>query len=139
MSVTSEIPEPAGTRRLVVFYVILAVITAAGVILVINQGKDEKAQPRIAGGYDAAAPTPCLGKTPSPTGAPLPPTAPAQPAVAGPSFDVKQSGQFVNLSNVQNTLGGKLRLHKTKGPNGGHPPTGPANWGNGKDATFPGH
>ena len=69
---TSEIPEPAGMRRLIVFYVILAVITAAGVIFVIGKGKDEKAQPRIAGGYDAAAPNPCLGKTPPPTGAPLP-------------------------------------------------------------------
>jgi K+:H+ antiporter len=139
MSVTSEIPEPAGKRRLIVFYVILAVITAAGVIFVINQGKDEKAQPRISGGYDAAAPTPCLGKTPPPTGAPLPPTAPAQPAVAGPSFDVKQSGQFVNLSNVQNTLGGKLRLHKTKGPTGGHLLTGTVNCVNGKDAKFRGY
>jgi Kef-type K+ transport system membrane component KefB len=139
MSVTSEIPEPAGKRRLVIFYVILAVITAAGVIYVINQGKDEKSQPRIAGGYDAAAPTPCLGKTPPPTGAPLPATAPGQPAVAGPSFDVKQSGQFVNLSNVQNTLGGKLRLHTTTGPGGGHLLTGTVNCVNGKDAKFRGY
>lgn len=139
MSVTSEIPEPASQRRLIVFYIILAVITAAGVILVINEGKDEKSQPLIAGGYDAAAPNPCLGKTPAPTGAPLPPTAPAQPAVAGPSFDVKQSGQFVNLSNVQNTLGGKLRLHTTKGPNGGHLLTGTVNCVNGKHAKFRGY
>jgi Kef-type K+ transport system membrane component KefB len=139
MHVTGEVSEPAGKRRLVIFYVILAVITAAGVIYVIGQGKDEKSQPRIAGGYDAAAPTPCLGKTPPPTGAPLPATAPGQPAVAGPSFDVKQSGQFVNLSNVQNTLGGKLRLHTQKGPNGGHLLTGTVNCVNGKDAKFRGY
>ena len=126
-------------RRLIVFYVILAVITTAGVIYVIGKGTDEKAQPRIAGGYDAAAPTPCLGKTPPPTGAPLPATAPGQPAAAGPSFDVKQSGQFVNFSNVQNTLGGKLRLHTTKGPNGGHLLTGTVNCVNGKDAKFRGY
>src|SRR6476661_3809938 len=139
MSVTSEIPEPAGKSRLIVFYVILAVITAAGVIYVIGQGKDEKAQPRIAGGYDAAAPTPCLGKTPPPTGAPLPATAPTQPALAGPSFDVKQSGQFVNFSNVQGSLGGKLRLHKAKGPGGGHLLTGTVSCVNGKDAKFRGY
>src|SRR2546423_14645022 len=124
MNVTGRDREPASPRRLLIFYVILAVITAAGVILVINQGKDEKAQPRIAGGYDAAAPTPCLGKTPPPTGAPLPPTAPAQPAEARPSFDGKQSGQFVKHPNAQNTLCGKHRLQKTKGPNAGAPPTG---------------
>ena len=102
---------PARTGRLAVFYVVLAVIVAAVVIVVIDEGKDEKAQPSIAGGYDTAGPNACLGKAAPPTGAPLPATAPTQPAPAGPAFDVKQSGQFVNLSNIQGTLGGKLRLH----------------------------
>ena len=45
----------------------------------------------------------------------------------------------MNFSNIQNTLGGKLRLHTTKGPNGGHLLTGTVNCVNGKDAEFRGH
>src|SRR5436305_1997413 len=98
-----------------IYYVVLAVITAVVAIVVLSAGKDEKAQPSIAGGYDATGPAACLGAPPPPpTGAPLPPTAPAQPAVLGPSFDVKQSGEFVNFSNTQGTLGGKLRLKNGK-------------------------
>jgi Kef-type K+ transport system membrane component KefB len=129
---------PARTGRLAVFYVILAVITAVGVIVVINQGKDEKAQPSIAGGYDTTGPNACLGKAAPPTGAPLPPTAPAQPTPAGPAFDVKQSGQFVNFSNIQRTLGGKLRLHTESGPSG-HLLTGTVDCVNGKELSFRGH
>src|SRR3954451_9726009 len=96
-----------------IYYAVLALLTAAVAAIVISAGHDEKAQPSIAGGYDAATPVACLGAPPpKPTGAPLPPTAPGQPAVNGPSFDVKQSGEFVNFTNSQNTLGGKLRLGK---------------------------
>jgi Kef-type K+ transport system membrane component KefB len=97
--------------RLTIFYAFLAVVTAAVAIIVISAGKDEKAQPSIAGGYDAAAPNACLGAPlPPSSGPPLPPTAPAQPKPGGPSFDVKQSGQFVNFTNAQGNLGGKLRF-----------------------------
>jgi K+:H+ antiporter len=44
-------------------------------------------------------------------GVPLPATAPTQVAAAGPSFNLLQSGQFVNFTNNQNTLGGQLRLN----------------------------
>src|SRR5437660_422823 len=64
-------------RRLVVFYVILAAITVGVVIFVVNQGKDEKAQPAIAGVYQSAALNSCIGPAPKPVGgAPLPPSAP---------------------------------------------------------------
>src|SRR6476660_6763677 len=98
-----------------IYYAVLALLTAAVAAIVISAGHDEKAQPSIAGGYDATGPVACLGAPPpKPAGAPLPITAPTQPAVLGPSFDVKQSGQFVNLSNTQGTLGGKLRLKNGK-------------------------
>ena len=113
MSVPEETSAPPASKtRMTIYYTILAAITAIVAIVVVSAGHDEKAQKPIAGGYDATAPNACLGATPpKPTGAPLPATAPAQPAVGGPSFDVKQSGQFVNFSNPQYTLGGKLRLH----------------------------
>ncbi|HEU0317805.1 MAG TPA: cation:proton antiporter, partial [Solirubrobacteraceae bacterium] len=113
------------TGRLAVFYAVLALVTAAVTIYVIDRGTGETAQPSIAGGYDLSAPNPCFGKTPvAPAGAPLPPSAPAQPVAAGPQFDVQQSGQFVNLSNIQKTLGGKLRLQPQKLAGGGHRLTG---------------
>jgi Kef-type K+ transport system membrane component KefB len=110
-----QLEAPASKRRMTIYYVVLAVITAVVAIVVISAGKDEKAQSSIAGGYDATGPAACLGAPPpKPTGAPLPATAPAQPAVIGPSFDVKQSGEFVNFTNSQNTLSGQLRLHDGK-------------------------
>jgi Kef-type K+ transport system membrane component KefB/nucleotide-binding universal stress UspA family protein len=118
------------TGRLVGFYLILAAVTVAVVILVVDTGSNYKAAPAIAGGYDASAPNPCLGKTPVPLGgAPLPPTAPAQSAAAGPSFNVQQSGQFVNLTNNQGTLTGHLRLHA-----GSHRLTGTVNCVSGKNS-----
>ena len=108
----SETPRGRFAGRLIAFYVILAAITVAVVVIVVDQGRTEKAQPIIAGGYDALAPNPCIGAVPPPaTGAPLPPTAPAQLPPSGPSFIVQQSGQFVNLTNNLRTLGGQLRLH----------------------------
>ena len=76
-------------RRLVVFYVILAAITVGVVIYVVNKGKDEKAQPAIAGVYQSAALNACIGPAPKPVGgAPLPPTAPTQ--VPGPRADLQR-------------------------------------------------
>jgi len=106
--------------RMIAFYVILAAITAAVVIVVVGKGHNEKAQPLIAGGYDASAPNACLGAVPPPQGPPLPATAPAQAVQTGPSFNLTQSGQFVNAANNANTLGGQLRLHPQTLPGGAH-------------------
>src|SRR3954467_4131970 len=105
-----------------IYYAVLALLTAAVAAIVISAGHDEKAQPSIAGGYDARAPVPCLG--------PLPPGI-GSAAARGPSFDVKQSGEFVNFTNTQSTLGAKLRLKDGK-------LTGDVSCVNGKTAKFTG-
>ena len=123
-----DMPRGRLVTRLITFYVILAVIGVAVVVLVISKGGNEKAQPAIAGGYAAAAANPCIGPVPKPApGIPLPATAPAQAAATGPSFNVLQSGQFVNFTNNQNTLGGTARLQKQTLPGGGHRLTGTIN------------
>ncbi len=110
-------------QRLITFYAILAVIGVAVVIFVVDKGGSEKAQPAIAGGYTASTASPCIGPVPKPVGGtPLPATAPAQAAATGPSFNVLQSGQFVNFTNNQGTLGGKLRLSETDTPRQSAPP-----------------
>jgi len=112
-------------RRLVAFYVILAAITVAVVIVVFDQGTGEKALPSIAGGYVASAPSACLGPAPAPVGgAPLPSTAPTQLPPPGPAFSVNQSGQFVNLTNSHRTLGGQLRMQYHALAAGNHRLTG---------------
>jgi Kef-type K+ transport system membrane component KefB len=112
-------------RRLGIFYAIIAVVGVAVVIFVVSKGGDEKAQPAIAGGYTMAAASPCIGPVPKPAGGiPLPATAPTQVAASGPSFNVLQSGQFVNFTNNQNTLGGQLRLNEQTLPNNAHRLTG---------------
>jgi Kef-type K+ transport system membrane component KefB len=127
------------TLRLTPFYVLLAAAVTAVAIVVVNKGEDEKAQPSIAGGYDLAAPNSCLGAPPPPAkGRPLPSTAPPQPLVGGPSFDVKQSGQFVNLSNVQDTLGAKLRLKEDPRPDGSRTLSGDVDCVDGKTLHFQG-
>jgi Kef-type K+ transport system membrane component KefB len=111
--------RPASRAKMTIFYALLALVTAAVAAFAIAAGSDKEGQPSIAGGYDVAAPNACLGEPPPPpSGKPLPETAPAQAQVAGPSFDVKQSGEFVNISNVQGTLGGKLRLEGGEGDEG---------------------
>ncbi|MGB0094064.1 MAG: cation:proton antiporter [Solirubrobacteraceae bacterium] len=110
--------------RLIAFYVLLVAVTAAVVIVVLDKGRTEKPQPIIAGGYNARTPNACLGAVPAPVGAPLPPTAPAQPKQVGPSFNLQQSGQFVNVANNQDTLGGQLRLHPGTAAGGGRRLTG---------------
>jgi Kef-type K+ transport system membrane component KefB len=129
----------ASKRKMTVYYVILAAVTAVVAALVITAGDDKTAQPTIAGGYDAAAPNACFGAPPAkPTGAPLPATAPPTAPVAGPSFDVKQSGEFVNLSNVQGTLSGKLRLDGGQGDEGPRKLSGDVNCADGKTKHFEG-
>jgi Kef-type K+ transport system membrane component KefB len=87
LSASDDTGTPAGSRRLVVFYLLLAAVTATCVVLVIAAGADEHAQPEIAGGYHAATPG-CLGT----------------------EFDLKQSGQFVSLDGAGGQLGGALRF-----------------------------
>jgi Kef-type K+ transport system membrane component KefB len=121
-------PRGKLAKRLITFYAIIAVVGVAVVIFVVSKGGNEKAQPSIAGGYTLAAASPCIGPVPKPPGGiPLPPTAPTQVPASGPSFNVLQSGQFVNFTNNQNTLGGQLRLNETTLPNGGHRLTGDVN------------
>jgi K+:H+ antiporter len=122
----SESGKPRGrlAARLITFYVIMAAITVGVVAVVVNKGTTEKAQPAIAGGYNASAANSCLGsKAKPPGGVPLPVTAPAQPKPAGPAFNIQQSGQFVNITNNQGTLSGHLRL-QTQTVAGGHRLTG---------------
>src|SRR3954469_25009440 len=122
-----------------VYYVVLGLVTAAVAILVLSAGSDEHAQKSIAGGYDVSAPKACLGTPPPPpSGPPLPPTAPAQPKVGGPSFDVKQSGEFVNVTNTQGTLHAKLRLDDDAIAGGSHPLHGDVSCVNGKTQPFDG-
>ena len=134
-----QLDAPAGKGRMTIYYVVLAALTAVVAAVVINAGQDKTALPTIAGGYDATGPVACLGAPPAKAaGAPLPATAPSQAAVYGPSFDVKQSGEFVNFSNIQGNLGAKLRL---KGGGGADTPrklTGDVNCVNGKSQHFTG-
>ena len=75
------------------FYVVLFLLTAVVSIAVIMAGKDEDPQPEIAGGYDVTEENACLGD----------------------KFDLKQSGQFVNLGVPnQDTPPGKLRFEDGK-------------------------
>ncbi len=112
MSSQMDSMDRGARGRLIVFYAILAAVAVVVVVVVVAQGRTEKAQPVIAGGYVASAPNACLGPVPAPVGGqPLPSTAPAQAVAAGPSFSLIQSGQFVNATNNQRTLGGQLRLH----------------------------
>ena len=123
-----DMPRGKLATRLITFYAIIAVIGVAVVIFVVDKGGNEKAQPAIAGGYTLAAASPCIGPVPKPPGGiPLPPTAPTQVPAAGPSFNVLQSGQFVNFTNNQNTLGGQLRLNEKTLPGNSHRLTGDVN------------
>jgi len=125
MAEQTEMPRGQMVRRLITFYAILAVIGVAVVIFVVSKGGNEKAQPSIAGGYTLSAANPCIGPVPRPAGGiPLPATAPTQVTASGPSFNVLQSGQFVNFTNNQNTLGGQLRLNEKTLPGNRHHLTG---------------
>jgi Kef-type K+ transport system membrane component KefB len=77
---------PGGVRRLTIHYAVLALVTAGVLIFVFTSGRTKHAQPQIAGGYDVAAATACLG----------------------PKIELAQSGRFVTISNAQSTLSGSL-------------------------------
>lgn len=76
-----------GRRRLIaIHYTILALAMAAVIVVVVSLGHGKHPPAAIAGGYDVSAGQSCLG----------------------PQIDVIQSGQYVDLSNAQSTLGGSL-------------------------------
>ncbi len=75
------------TRRLALYYAVLAVALVAVVVTVFNVGRGLDAQPAIAGGYDVEAGE-CLG----------------------PQIDLRQSGQFVSIGRTGGATVGKLRL-----------------------------
>jgi Kef-type K+ transport system membrane component KefB len=123
-----DMPRGKLATRLITFYAIIAAIGVAVVIFVVDKGGSEKAQPSIAGSYTVSAASPCIGPSPKPAGGvPLPSTAPTQVAAPGPSFNLLQSGQFVNFTNNQNTLGGQLRLNQTTLAGNSHRLTGTVN------------
>ncbi len=137
MASNGELSSGGLARRLIVFYAVLAALLVAVVIVVIDKGAGEKALPAIAGGYVASAPSSCLGPAPAPVGgAPLPATAPTQLPPPGPAFSINQSGQFVNLTNNQRTLGGQLRLKPGATPAGAHRLTGTINCVSGRQQTL---
>ncbi len=76
----------APQRRIISFYALIAVVVAAGVGISIHLGSDEEPPPAIAGGYALAEQHPCLGS----------------------SFELQQSGQFVNIGNTEDSLSGRL-------------------------------
>ncbi len=137
MPSNSELSSGGLARRLIPFYAVLAALSVVVVLVVIDKGGSEKALPTIAGGYVASAPSSCLGPAPAPVGgAPLPATAPTQLPPPGPAFSVNQSGQFVNLTNSQRTLGGQLRLKPGATPAGTHRLTGTVDCISGKQQTL---
>src|SRR5919201_3301636 len=85
----AEAGVPMSTRRFLAIYAVLAVAVGASVPLSIGAGTAKDAPPSIAGGYDTQGRAdPCLGRR----------------------FDIAQSGEFVDASNTEETLSGKLRL-----------------------------
>ena len=79
---------PAGRGRLIALYTVMAVLVTVVFVIVIAEGEDREPQPGIAGGYDVIGENACLGA----------------------KFDVRQSGQYVNLDNTKGTLGGQLEF-----------------------------
>jgi Kef-type K+ transport system membrane component KefB len=89
------VPRPgASPRRLTAFYVALALLAVGASGIVLHAGRHERAQPSIAGTYEANAPSACLGGAPR----------------TRPAFSLRQSGQFVSLTNQHGSVGGELRL-----------------------------
>jgi Kef-type K+ transport system membrane component KefB len=81
-----------GTRRIAVLYTLLALATAAVFVFAISSGTGKHAQPAIAGGYDVAAGSSCLGA----------------------KVELVQSGRFVSITNTKSTLSGALTFKGTR-------------------------
>ena len=74
-------------RRITIFYVFLFAGAAIAAFIAFGAGEDEKAAPPFAGTYLFEEENACLGE----------------------AFIVKQSGEFINLSNADETVSGSLR------------------------------
>ena len=74
-------------RTLVAIYIVMALAVTVVAIVVFSAGQDLEPEKPIAGGYDLAKPDQCLGAT----------------------FDLRQSGEFVNIENAGGSLSGSLR------------------------------
>jgi Kef-type K+ transport system membrane component KefB len=77
----------AKRRTLLAIYAVMAVAVTVVAIVVFSAGQDLNAEKPIAGGYDLQKADPCLGA----------------------SFDLRQSGEFVNIENADGSIGGGLR------------------------------
>ena len=65
-------------RTLIAIYVVMAIAVAVVATVVFSAGQDLSPEKAIAGGYDLERPDSCLGDT----------------------FDLRQSGEFVNIENA---------------------------------------
>jgi Kef-type K+ transport system membrane component KefB/nucleotide-binding universal stress UspA family protein len=74
-------------RTLIAIYAVMAVAVAVVATVVFSAGQNLNPEKPVAGGYDLAKPDPCLGA----------------------SFDLRQSGEFVNIENADDSIGGGLR------------------------------
>ncbi|MGH2802941.1 MAG: cation:proton antiporter, partial [Thermoleophilaceae bacterium] len=81
---------PAKPRRLIAIYAVMGVAVATVATVGIMAGEDLDPERSVAGGYDLARPDPCVGR----------------------GFDLRQSGEFVNVENAEGTLGGGLRAEQ---------------------------
>src|SRR6266508_1290322 len=77
----------AKQRTLLAIYIVMAVAVAVVATVVFTAGEDLSPERPVAGGYDLERPDPCLGT----------------------SFDLRQSGEFVNIENADGSLSGGLR------------------------------
>lgn len=75
-------------RRIVSYYVAVAMAVIVVAVVVFTAGAAKEAEPKIAGGYDVSAGAACIGA----------------------QVDVLQSGQFVSLARPDGENAGKLRL-----------------------------
>src|SRR6188472_1449378 len=75
-------------RTLTAIYVVMGIAVAIVVPVVFTKGQDLTPEHSVAGGYDLKQPDACLG----------------------PSFDIRQSGEFANLENADRSLSGSLRV-----------------------------
>ena len=71
-------------RILIAIYVVMAIAVAIVAPIVFKAGQDLTPEHSVAGGYDLERPDRCLG----------------------PSFDIRQSGEFANIENAAGSLGG---------------------------------
>jgi Kef-type K+ transport system membrane component KefB len=74
-------------RTLIAIYVVMAIAVAVVATVVFTAGQDLSPEKPIAGGYDLERADSCLGET----------------------FDLRQSGEFVNIENADGSLSGSLR------------------------------